>query len=121
MAARKIKARLGSVRLVLSEAAEFTRAYHSSLQGKVVEDMVKDCQLTAEEKADIASVVSSVGFMAKDEELLLASLSGVSSSKMARRKPQIFNLSYSILLVTNGEPSVHARTTWTMPSTFVPM
>ena len=57
MAARKIKARLGSVRLVLSEAAECTRAYHSSLQGKVVEDMVKDCQLTAEEKADIASVV----------------------------------------------------------------
>ena len=90
MAARKIKARLGSVRLVLSEAAECTRAYHSSLQGKVVEDMVKDCQLTAEEKADIASVVSSVGFMAKDEELLLASLSGVSSGKMARRKQQDF-------------------------------
>jgi hypothetical protein len=96
MAARKIKARLGSVRLVLSGAAEGTRAYHSSLQGKVVEDMVKDCQLTAEEKADIASVVSSVGFMAKDEELLLASLSGVSSGKMARRKHQDFSIFHTV-------------------------
>jgi hypothetical protein len=89
MAARTIKARLGSVRMVLS-GLDGTHAYHSSLQRKVVEDMVKASQLTAEEKAEVASVVSSVGFTVVDEQLLLAALNADSSGKVVRRKQQDF-------------------------------
>ena len=80
----KLRARLGSVKLVLAQVARETHGYHSELQRKAVQDVLKACDLSVEERAQSATMVSAAGFVAKDEEMLLAMLAGEEESSSKR-------------------------------------
>ena len=88
----KIRARLGATRLVLADAAPNSRNEHSKLQREVVADMMAASlkMLNTDQKASLATMVSTVKFSAEDETSLLQILAGSVSPTSNRRKSQDF-------------------------------
>ena len=88
----KIRARLGATRLVLAEAAPTSRDAHSRLQSQVLADMIAKSlnMLKPDQKASLATMVSSVGFSAGDEQILLQILAGSVTKTSIRRPSQDF-------------------------------
>ena len=88
----KIRARLGATRLVLADAAPNSRDVHSKLQSEVVADMMAASlnMLNTDQKASLATMVSTVKFSAADETRLLQILAGSVNSTSNRRKSQDF-------------------------------
>ena len=82
----KLRARLGSVKLVLAHVSRETHGRHSQLQRHAVEEMLKACTLTNDEKAEVATKVSTAGLASRDEALLLGVLIDRIDTKVTRRQ-----------------------------------
>ena len=91
MAFSKVRARLGAARLVLAEVdSQQALTVHSKFQSRAVEQMLVESSLNLQEKADLATMISTVKFASADENRLLSILSTDVDSIVdsTKRRPQ---------------------------------